>query len=208
MPNNSIPTLNDITPIKVWGEYIRLVHEDDAEFITKLRSDNERTKFMLTLNNDVNMQKEWIQKYKIREKQGQDFYFIFHDSNLKPYGLYRIYNVDYEKKSAKGGAWIKDKYNKDYLSTIKMFLFQKHFGFQILGLETIQSDFHKNNTTVINYYKSLGLKIPEAIDNDFIQLSLKKDEYLHSANELLNIHNITQNYSLENILRLPDYEKP
>ena len=55
-----------------YGLKVRLVYERDAEFILSLRTNPYRTNYMLTLDNEIENQKNWIQEYKKCEKEGLD----------------------------------------------------------------------------------------------------------------------------------------
>ena len=65
----------DFTTTK-YGVTVRLVTEDDAEFITRLRSDERLGRFIHASNGDVEAQKKWITEYKKRENEGIEYYFI------------------------------------------------------------------------------------------------------------------------------------
>ena len=60
--------------IEKYGLKVRLVNENDAEFILSLRADPNRTKHMITLEDEIDSQIKWIQEYKEREREGTDFY--------------------------------------------------------------------------------------------------------------------------------------
>lgn len=48
----------------------RLVNEKDAEFIVSLRADPNRTLYMVTLENNIEKQKQWIRDYKSGKEKG------------------------------------------------------------------------------------------------------------------------------------------
>lgn len=56
---------------------VRFVQEEDAEFITKLRTDVRLSRFIHQIEDDVEGQKKWIRDYKEREALGIDYYFIY-----------------------------------------------------------------------------------------------------------------------------------
>lgn len=51
-----------------YGLYVRLVLEDDAEFINSLRRDLKLSRFISPTEDNVDIQKEWIRNYKQRER--------------------------------------------------------------------------------------------------------------------------------------------
>ena len=54
--------------IEKYGLFLKFVDEDDADFILKLRTNKEKSKYISLTNNDLELQKEWIRKYKDRER--------------------------------------------------------------------------------------------------------------------------------------------
>lgn len=190
MENLDYQILNDTTPIQIWGKNIRLIREDDAKFISNLRSDKRRTKYMLTLENDVEKQQEWIRKYKQREKKHEDFYFMFVDDNGERLGVVRNYDINRENKSCKAGALIKVKGGESNLA-MAMFMFVKSFVFDVLELEYYLSDFNAENVRVLSMHQQVGYPIPEKSENGFIYLNLKKDDYISKAGAILASYNLT-----------------
>ena len=65
-----------------YGLHVRLVNEDDAAFIVKLRTDERLGQFIHATSPDVEQQKAWIRKYKEREAEGLEYYFIFYKEIL------------------------------------------------------------------------------------------------------------------------------
>ena len=78
--------------ISKYGVHCRLVNENDASFIVKLRSDEKRSRYIHSTDNDVESQKQWIRDYKIREANGVEYYFIYEADGV-PFGVNRIYDM-------------------------------------------------------------------------------------------------------------------
>ena len=55
---------------------MRTVNIKDAEFIFLMRQNELKTKYLSKVNDSVEDQKKWIQKYKQREADKQEFYFV------------------------------------------------------------------------------------------------------------------------------------
>ena len=87
-----LPTDFEITK---YGVHCRLVNENDASFIVKLRSDEKRSRYIHSTDNDVESQKQWIRDYKIREANGVEYYFIYEADGV-PFGVNRIYDMHYD----------------------------------------------------------------------------------------------------------------
>ena len=47
-----------------YGIHVRLVREEDAEFIVKLRTDPQHARFLGHTDNNVSKQVEWMREYK------------------------------------------------------------------------------------------------------------------------------------------------
>ena len=93
--------------------YFRLVEESDAAFIHSLRMDEQYNKYLSQVDDDVEKQRQWITRYKQREEQNEEYYFIIHrkDNNL-PIGTLRIYDFRPEENSFCWGSWILNENKK------------------------------------------------------------------------------------------------
>ena len=60
---------------------LRLVDEEDADFIVSLRSDEKKSRFISYTDPNIETQKNWIREYKKRENEGKEYYFIASDVN-------------------------------------------------------------------------------------------------------------------------------
>ena len=65
---------------------------DDAEFILNLRLDEELNQFISKVDDDIKKQKKWLKKYKKREAQEKEYYFIIESKSGKQYGTVRLYD--------------------------------------------------------------------------------------------------------------------
>lgn len=83
--------------------YLRLVNEDDAEFICALRNTQSLNIFISKSTANVEEQKKWIINYKNKEKQNEEFYFIIckNEDDL-PIGTVRLYDFKENPKSFVG----------------------------------------------------------------------------------------------------------
>lgn len=165
--------------LEKYGLKVRLVNEDDAEFILSLRANPDRTKHMVTLSYDIKKQKEWIQEYKKRERDGLDYYFIYSNSENKPIGLNRISHINFIDKTAKASSFITIKglvYQAFKISTI-----HSEIAFNLLNIDTLKFEVHKNNKGLIKAYKHLDHKDP-GIGKDFVLYSVSKSDFIKSYN--------------------------
>lgn len=67
---------------------LRTVEIEDAEFIFKMRQNQDKTKYLSKVTGTVESQKEWIKNYKQRE----EFYFVIESKNEEKLGLVRMYD--------------------------------------------------------------------------------------------------------------------
>lgn len=160
--------------VEKYGLKVRLVNVDDAEFIVSLRSDPERTEFMITLSKDVENQRQWIREYKKREEEGSDYYFICNNQDSSPIGVNRISKINFETLSCKLSGFIKKKGNK--ADTAAMFLIQKEIVFDTLGLVFSIAEIHEKNYKMLKYFEYFDYKIAKN-ENNFLHLVLTKDAF-------------------------------
>ena len=99
--NNLLPS--DFT-LDRYGLHVRFVDEHDAEFILSLRTDARLGQYIHSTENDVLKQIEWTKEYKIRERKGTDYYFMFEMPIGNKLGVSRIYNVT--DSTFETGSWV------------------------------------------------------------------------------------------------------
>ncbi|EEQ4420936.1 GNAT family N-acetyltransferase, partial [Escherichia coli] len=82
------------------------VEINDAEFIYSLRIDSRLNKHISTINGTVIEQAEWIEDYKKREENNEEFYFIIkRTDNDEKIGTIRLYNITKDDGFC-WGSWI------------------------------------------------------------------------------------------------------
>lgn len=155
-----------------YGLTVRLVTEEDTDFILSLRTDKDLTKFIHPTEASKDKQLEWFAKYRVREAEGRDYYFIYFKDN-KPIGLNRVYNIfEYYGTS---GSWLccRDNRFEDSMAT---YFFEHDIMFEIMGLDMLVFDVRKANKQVWKLHKSVGaLQVGES-DIDFYFV-LTKEAY-------------------------------
>ena len=148
-----------------YGLQVRLVEEEDAEFIVSLRTNPRLSKHIHTTSSDVEQQREWIRDYKFREEQGLDYYFIFSINN-QPQGLARIYDITEDTFSQ--GSWI---FSPDAVlgASILGNIISSEIGFDLLEKKIGFSDARRDNNTH-RYVKSFS---PEIVKTDELNIYYK-----------------------------------
>ena len=139
--------------ITKYGVTARLVNVKDAEFITQLRSDVRLGRYIHASNGDVEAQRKWIEGYKQREKEGVEYYLIFL-KDKQPFGLCRIYNVDWLHLSYTAGSWMcaPGTNIEDMLLTS---LITGEIAHKVLGLVINIYEVMKENKPVVKYHRNI-----------------------------------------------------
>lgn len=132
-----------------------LVSIEDYEFIHSIRVLPTSIKFLSQVDNNPLQQKYWLEKYKIREAAGQEYYFlIVRLSTDSPVGTIRAYHVDHEKSRAQCGSWIlTDK--KTLSSAIESILLMCQ-AMNDVGIRSVIVDARKDNTNALRFIKKIS----------------------------------------------------
>ena len=171
--------LSDNYLLEKYGLKTRLVDLNDAEFILSLRTNIERTKYMVTVENNIDIQREWIKEYKEREKDGLDYYFIYSNAEDTPIGLNRVSHIDIINKTAKDSSWITVKGLK--YEAIKMLIIRNELVFNSLEIEKCWGEVHKENISAIRIFKLFGYKFKDN-GSEYYEISIQKDDFFAACN--------------------------
>lgn len=164
---------------------VRLVNEEDAGYILKLRTDTGLAKFIHQTDNDLDKHLKWMKQYKERELDGRDYYFIYFKDG-QPVGVNRIYNIYHYYATI--GSWICDPTN-DAETSIATYFFMLDILFEYMNLDLTIFDVRKKNTHVWKLHKMAGaIKVGES-DVDYY-FAINKQTYLSQRESLLSISNI------------------
>lgn len=179
--------LDENFSLKRYGLEVRLVNEQDAEFIVKLRTHPKLSRYIHRTENDIEKQKTWIRAYKEREKAGEEYYFIFH-KNLTPLGLIRLYNIQEETFTT--GSWVFDP-DAPYEASIFGVLIANSIGFEMLGKKVSVSPdgVNENNKSVVKFHKMIGREFTgkifdKEIGEYYYTTQLTKENFLKNRAKL------------------------
>jgi len=175
------PLPEDFT-LERYGLTVRFATEGDTDFIMSLRTDKELTKHIHQTDNDINKHLEWFRKYKIRESEARDYYFIYLKDG-KPVGLNRIYNV-FEYYGTIG-SWICSPDNEIEVSMATNFLLMDII-FEYMNLDFTVFDVRKVNKHVWKLHKQCGAKQVGESDIDYYFVTTKQD-YFSKRDALLEL---------------------
>ena len=165
-----------------YGLNVRLVEEEDAEFILNLRLDPELGNYMNKISNELDAQAEWIREYKKRELKGIEYYFIY-SRNGFPLGVNRMTNI---RNDSWMGASLIFKIDSGAGTPILATLIQYHIGFEILDKSVHFGDQLKNNKTAIRFNKYLGSDFIHE-DKKVFYIILSKRVYLKTKEKVEKI---------------------
>ncbi|MBB3186000.1 GNAT family N-acetyltransferase [Microbacter margulisiae] len=139
--------------------FLRLVEQSDAEFILSLRINNNYSKYLSRVDDNLSEQERWLADYKKREALEQEFYFIIcRNSDSLPIGTVRIYDFIGDRESFSWGSWILNE-NKTRYAALECALLIYDFAFFTLGFKRCHMDIRKQNIKVIEFHKKFGVKM-------------------------------------------------
>jgi RimJ/RimL family protein N-acetyltransferase len=143
------------------------VNLEDAEFIISLRGDPELNQYLSYTPQDLDAQRIWIEKYKNREADGTEYYFIISKSSIK-LGTIRAY--DFQEDSFCWGSWIIKRGTPPQVAMASVVMIYD-FMFDQLGFAKSHFDVRKENESVRRFHLRMGAKIVKSDDqNDYFEL--------------------------------------
>ena len=179
-------TIIENVPFVKYGLLCRLVEEEDFEFIFFLRSDKQLGRHLSETKEDAESQRIWIKNYKLRERSGDEFYFICLDPNTKEkLGVFRLYN--FSDKTFVTGSWLfkPGLKNQPIIGNI----LGKELGFDILKFDICRFDVRKGNSVILAYHRLFN---PVQYDEDELNIyfELSKDSFEKTKSRLLKMFGV------------------
>ncbi|MEO8250697.1 MAG: GNAT family N-acetyltransferase [Burkholderiales bacterium] len=179
-----------VKPQKIVGNNVvfRNANKDDAAFILQLRTDPVKGKYLSKVENEINIQVAWLEKY---EKDDTQIYFIIENKSSEKFGTIRLY--DKIDDSFCWGSWIL-KEGRPSGFAMESALMVYHYAIA-LGFEKSHFDVRKGNESVWKFHERFGaLRAEESNENyfynissDAIQKSLEKyGKYLPNGIRIIN----------------------
>lgn len=157
----------------LYGLTVRLIGKHDAKFIAGLRNDLELSQYLSKISTDINDQILWIEKYKIREGLGQEYYFVY-EYNDVPIGLNRMKNI--RGDSWMGASLVFSKFAPPGSAIIGSMI-HYYIGFEILGLSVHFGDVLKDNIAAIRFNRYFNVDFIHE-DDKYHFMILTKNKYL------------------------------
>lgn len=177
-----------------YGLHVRLVNEDDAAFIVRLRTDDKLGKYIHSTSPDIEQQKNWIREYKKRETEGFDYYFIFYKDG-EPFAVNRLYHMDNPTRFT-SGSWIcLPGYPTEVV--VATSLIPRIIAFELLGkeMEFGVEGCHEDNKKVIKFNLMVGMHIKgQRIDEEkgglYYTFDMPKEDFYAKLPKLENLLNL------------------
>jgi hypothetical protein len=168
--------------------HVRFVQPEDAEFICRLRADQQLNKHISASDPDADAQRVWIEKYKEREAAGKEFYFVI-QHQMKDYGVVRMY--DFKEKSFSWGSWIILPSRPSGLVTYSAVMIYE-MGFDVLGFEQSHFDVRIGNNKVIDFHVRSGAQATErtAVDQHFVFPKANWPEFREASAKQIKMHRL------------------
>jgi len=158
-----------------YGITLRPVTENDASLIISIRTDDNKSRFISKTSEDIELQKTWITKYKLREQKKQEYYFIAVDENGIEFATYRVYDI--ESGLPEIGSWVSLPGYTKPKNSIKVDVLVKEFVFTDLNFEKLKFEVRKENLSVIKYHKLFSPTIYKETEKD-IYFTLEREIFL------------------------------
>ncbi|WP_185267783.1 GNAT family N-acetyltransferase [Halopseudomonas xiamenensis] len=159
---------------------MRLVEEEDAEFILALRLDENYGKYLSSTDASVSKQRQWIRRYKQDEQAGIQYYFIIERLDGVRCGTVRVY--DLREDSFCWGSWILNQEKTRYAAVESAFLVYQ-FGFEELGFAQSHFDVMKDNQRVIAFHQKMGAEVVGE-DEQNLYFTIQKADVAESKKKL------------------------
>ena len=132
----------------------RLVQPDDADYIFGLRTDPRYNEHLSSVSGTAIDQRSWIEKYKYKEKLGEEFYFIIERLNDRQCcGVVRLYDIC--GGTFTWGSWILDQ-NKTRMAAFESAHLVYEIAFNRLELKQANFDVRLENVKVIDFHRRFG----------------------------------------------------
>lgn len=171
-----------------YGLHCRLVREEDAEFIVSLRTDPIKSRFLSTTSNDIVAQQSWIKKYKEREADGVDYYFMYEYKGKKA-GVNRLYEI--KENHFIHGSWLFANDVPPYCA-LAAAVIAREIAYEILGLEMEKDSagIHKDNVDVLQFARYMGCEFDGRVirhGEEFLTSHLSKEMFESNKSKILKL---------------------
>jgi RimJ/RimL family protein N-acetyltransferase len=131
---------------------LRPIQNEDASFVTELRSNPELNRFLHASSSKVEDQLAWFSAYF--EREGDYYFVIERRSDNTAEGLIAIYDHDQPSGTAEWGRWILKPRS---LAAVESAWLIYRFAFEVLGLTSVYCRTVADNGAVVSFHDSCGI---------------------------------------------------
>ena len=146
--------LSSIARVEGPNLILRLIEPEDAAYVHSLRSSPAYNAHLSTVTGTVDDQRTWIEDYKSREAQKQEFYYVIELKDGTRCGLVRLYDIKAE--SFTWGSWILDE-NKPRKAALESAILSFGIGFDVIECAVANVDVRSGNKHATSFYERLGM---------------------------------------------------
>ena len=155
--------LSSIARVEGPNLILRLIKPEDAAYVHSLRNNPAYNTHLSKVTGTIDDQRTWIEDYKSREAQGQEFYYVIERKDGTRCGLVRLYDI--EATSFIWGSWILDE-NKTRKAALESAILSFGIGFDALGVQLANVDVRVANEHAAAFYRRLGMVETHRTDQD------------------------------------------
>lgn len=134
---------------------LRLVRPADAEYVYGLRSNPAYNQYLSKVRGTVEDQRQWIERYKMRECAGAEFYYVIERHDGVRCGLVRLYNI--RANEFTWGSWMLD-HNKPRRAALESAVISMGIGFERLDKSLARVDVNVGNARAAGFYRRFGMQ--------------------------------------------------
>lgn len=139
-----------LEPIQGPNLVFRLIRPDDADYVYALRTDPTYNRHLSEVSGGVEDQRNWIIRYKEREAEQKELYYVIERRDGVRCGLVRLYEISSE--SFTWGSWILD-HNKPFKAALESAVLIYTVGFEALGIPKAVFDVRRDNAHTISFHQ-------------------------------------------------------
>lgn len=129
---------------------LRLIFPDDAEYVHGLRTDPAYNTYLSQVTGGVEDQRNWIVRYKARESEIRELYYVIERKDGTRCGLVRLYDISSD--SFTWGSWILD-HNKPSKAALESAVLIYVIGFEALQIPKAVFDVRKGNEHTVSFHE-------------------------------------------------------
>jgi RimJ/RimL family protein N-acetyltransferase len=150
MDSSHLPKILKAQAVQGRSLIFRDVKESDAEYILKLRTDSQKSRYLSVTEPSLEKQKAWLKRYA---DQTDQVYFIIETLLGEPLGTVRLY--DAQEYSFSWGSWILQE-GAPRTAAIESALMVYAYAIDYLKFQSSHFEVRKGNESVWRFHERFG----------------------------------------------------